>query len=337
MDSQWSSQPYADSSQNRQPRYVDNVLQANAQGSRDYGHHQPSSAQQMPPTMQSYQNQPYQAYQHGSSSSISSPPSARSGGVGGGGGGGDYMDVQMQDADLYNRNKYAQPPRQQPQQQPQQQQASQQQPQQQLPSRQSSYLQSDEAASSQRYSPMNTSQPQYTPTNSQAFGANQPQFTPSSSVYTQGSSTYQSARQSPTRPGYTSSQQSYYSQDSARVSQSGSHPQMQHGGQQQPVQSRNLNTTQHLPPISVQTDPNSSRYYPQPAVLQSNTSFDQPPPPSPQRRPQPEAPFLQRISNGNVEMLGPKINSQPAYRRANPDGGFISVSLTASRKAWFYG
>src|SRR5690606_25910395 len=77
MDSQWSSQPYTDSSQNRQPRYVDNVLQTNAQGSRDYGHHQQSPAQQIPPTMQSYQNQPYQAYQHGSSSSISSPPAAR--------------------------------------------------------------------------------------------------------------------------------------------------------------------------------------------------------------------------------------------------------------------
>ncbi|KAG4425286.1 hypothetical protein IFR04_001653 [Cadophora malorum] len=116
----------------------------------------------------------------------------------------------------------------------------------------------------------------------------------------QGQNQYGS-RQSPTRPGSYSSPNSYYA------------------NRQQP---------QQLPPITPYSSNNDS--YPTSATQQLNAVFGNDPksprrpmPPAatgpPGRGPVPEFTKLRSVSD-----LQPKINAQPAFRRANPEGGFIS-------------
>lgn len=117
----------------------------------------------------------------------------------------------------------------------------------------------------------------------------------------QGQAQYGS-RQSPTRPGNYSSPNSYYS------------------SRQQ---------AQQLPPITPYTSNNES--YPNSATQQLNAVFGNDPK-SP-RRPAPQSqgppgrgPVPEFTKIRSVADLHPKVNSQPAFRRANPEGGFISVS-----------
>lgn len=115
-----------------------------------------------------------------------------------------------------------------------------------------------------------------------------------------------SSRQSPTRPGSYSSPNSYYS----------ARPQ-----------------TQQLPPITPYSATNNQEAYPQSATTQLNALFgndvksprrpaaQEAPPPPPGRGPVPQFAKIRSVAE-----LQPKINAQPAFRRANPEGGFISVS-----------
>lgn len=194
MDSSWAAFP-GDSSSNRQQRYATNVLQpssSTAQHSRDT---------QQPPQLVGVasagsvggtaQQPPYQAY-HGASSTgtlpaVTSPITRLDNNS-------DYnMDVQMQDADQYNRAKYQ-------------------------GSRQP-YLGSEESSASQRYSPMNTS-----------VGSQQIPYTAAPPPVQQTSYSqipaYQS-RQSPSRPNYSSGSQSYYSQTTTASPRTSAPPSMQ--------------------------------------------------------------------------------------------------------------
>lgn len=110
------------------------------------------------------------------------------------------------------------------------------------------------------------------------------------------------SRQSPTRPGSYSSPNSYYS------------------NRQQ--------TQQQLPPITPYASSNEG--YPPSATAQLNAMFGNDPK-SP-RRPAPlnqgppgRGPVPEFTKIRSVTDLHPKVNSQPAFRRANPEGGFISV------------
>jgi len=146
------------------------------------------------------------------------------------------------------------------------------------------------SAAAQRYSPMETLSP------SSPYAASQ-----------QGQSQYSSQsaaqRQSPTRPGAYSSPNSYYA------------------SRQQ---------AQQLPPITPY-DSNSGSY-PNSATAQLNAVFGndaksprrqgtQAAQGAPGRGPVPEFSKVRSMAD-----LHPKVNAQPAFRRANPEGGFISVS-----------
>lgn len=152
------------------------------------------------------------------------------------------------------------------------------------------------SAAAQRYSPMETLSP------TSPYGASQAQSQYSAQVASQ--------RQSPTRPGNYPSPNSYYT------------------SRQQP---------QQLPPITPYSSNNNNESYPNSATVQLNAVFGNDPkaprrpgqqtldgPPG--RGPVPEFSKVRQITD-----LRPKINAQPAFRRANPEGGFISVSLMVSK------
>ncbi|KAE8451909.1 hypothetical protein EG329_002750 [Mollisiaceae sp. DMI_Dod_QoI] len=115
----------------------------------------------------------------------------------------------------------------------------------------------------------------------------------------QGQGQYGS-RQSPTRPGNYSSPTSYYA---------------------------NRQQAQQLPPITPYSSNNEG--YPPSATQQLNAVFGNDPK-SP-RRPVPQStgppgrgPVPEFTKVRSVADLHPKVNAQPAFRRANPEGGFIS-------------
>ena len=89
----------------------------------------------------------------------------------------------------------------------------------------------------------------------------------------------------------------------------------------------------HLPPIQV-GELSPDQYYPSSATAQLNAVFGREAK-SPRHPRQahglggPDAPRpVPRVKKlATPKDLEPKINLQPAFRRANPEGGFISVSL----------
>ncbi|KAN0069982.1 Protein kinase-like domain containing protein [Elaphomyces granulatus] len=154
----------------------------------------------------------------------------------------------------------------------------------------SQYLPNEESSAQRRYSPMNILSP------SLPYNAS-----PSKSQNSYGPS---SSRQSPTRTsGFPSPSQAYQSPPTSRPSRL------------PPIQSGELSLDQ---------------YYPQPAAPQLSVAFGQdaksPRPGMPPNQGQPlgrgPVPKFQKIKS--TQDLRPKINVQPAYRRANPEGGFIS-------------
>ena len=196
-------------------------------------------------------------------------------------------DMPMEDADPYNRQKYARPT-----------------------SNANSnrlsaqYLPADQqdltSRAAARYSPMSTSPTSpYVSSPQQQMGSNQ---------YTSYTPQQQSARQSPTRQSqYVSptQQQRYYTS---------------------PPSSARGHTSQ-LPPIQSNMSPSS--YYPQSATQQLTAMFgteSQSPkiPQQSQMGPSVRAGVPQFSKCHSVADLEPRINSQPPFRRANPEGGFIS-------------
>ncbi|KAI5794400.1 kinase-like domain-containing protein [Peziza echinospora] len=304
MDS-WNNSPYSsDPSSNRQPRYSSNVLQSSSGAvnqSRDFN---PAQLQQQ--AQQQQQSSGYQAYHGSSSLQTGTSPAVTTPAAGRAENSSDYMDI---DADHYR--KYSQAPREQSSRQP--------------------YLQTEDPSTiSQRYSPLNShsSQSQYAGGHSQSNSLTQPL-----------SSSYQ-ARQSPSRPNYTNLSQSYYNQSSGSP-RTAAPPAQTYGHQLQQAQqtkqspsnisrqSSITGTARDLPPINVQNpgDPANARYYPPSATLPPNYDQGQPSPRAPQPIPQQQhiepVPQFSRVTSAND--LQPRVHSQPAFRRANPDdGGFIS-------------
>ena len=149
------------------------------------------------------------------------------------------------------------------------------------------------SAAAQRYSPMETLSP------SSPYAASQ-----------QGQNQYgsqaTSQRQSPTRPGAYSSPNSYYA------------------SRQQ---------SQQLPPITPYSS-NNNDSYPNSATVQLNAVFGNDttsprrPGPSTSQGPPGRGPVPELSKVRTLADLNPKVNAQPAFRRANPEGGFISVCAT---------
>lgn len=213
------------------------------------------------------------------------------------------VDVTMEDADPYNRMKYPSRPTHS-----------------QRPS--AHYIPQDGTDSARRYSPMKPVTPSHYPASPQQ---------PIHPTHGQYISQNSSARQSPTRNQY-STPSSYYSTPSMSTEMmlvyskrgiiANKHSDVA-SSRQQPLQ---------LPPIQA-GDPLSDQYYPSSATAQLNAVFGrevrsprharslQQTPLDMPRGPVPRFKRLERPDD-----LEPKMNTQPAFRRANPEGGFISVS-----------
>ena len=215
-------------------------------------------------------------------------------------------DVAMEDADPYNRMKYPSRP---------------------THSHRSSaqYIPQDDSAAARRYSPMKAT----TPSN-YAVSPQQPTTASNSQYVSQNSS----ARQSPSRAHPSS--QNYYSTPSMSTAipiQQGIHNFTTDdnanaaSSRQQPL---------HLPPIQA-GDSLSDQFYPNSATAQLHAVFGKEARSPRHPRLSQQAPFdtprgpvprFQRLERSSD--LDPRINAQPAFRRANPEGGFISVRLVSS-------
>ena len=170
------------------------------------------------------------------------------------------------------------------------------------------YLQDDgtlsQSRAAARYSPMNTS-----PTSPAYLGSPPQQHTSQMGGYTTYTP-HQSARASPTRGNsYTSpTQQRYYAS---------------------PPSTSRAQSSQ-LPPLQSNMSPTSGSYYPQSATQQLNAVFGQEPPKSPlgqqrqQLAPGEKGPVPQFSKMQTGQDLQARVNQQPPFRRANPEGGFIS-------------
>lgn len=292
MDQNWQSN--ADLSGTQQARYSQNAAQ---QHTRNYS----SSGQQQPPAGFTYDNT-YQtptipSHPQSSAASPASTPHLKQEYIGDG-------DVAMEDADPYNRMKY--------------------------PSRpnhshrvSSQYLSQEDSAAAKRYSPMKTLSP------SSPYAASPQQ--PNHSAYSAYAPQSASARQSPTRTNThgSSSSQSYYQSPGKFYESNGRCCSGCLTSRLGVVSSRHHPL--HLSPIHPGETPNSE-YYPNSATVQLNAMFGRevksprhPYPPShgpnSARGPIPRFTKLK-----TVQEIEPRINLQPAFRRANPEGGFISVS-----------
>ena len=294
MDQQW--QPYSDMGGKRQSRYSHSTPQ---QQLREFDDGGGIRQQQAAFTHGSYQTPTIPSY---SQSMMTSPAGTPHSKVYTGDG---DRDIAMEDADPYNTMKY--------------------------PSRpnhhrggSTQYLSQEDSVAARRYSPMK-------PFSSASYYPNSPQHSAHGSFSTHTQSV--SARQSPTRQNsHPTIYQNSYSTPSKSVYL-----------WQVPfarvliiyidtASSRRL--PPHLPPIQP-GDPGLEPYYPNSATAQLNAVFGrearspgylQPPRqgglPGMPRGPVPRFKKLDAIHN-----LQPRINPQPAFRRANPEGGFISVSF----------
>ena len=206
----------------------------------------------------------------------------------------DDGDVAMEDADPYNRMKY--------------------------PSRHSNrtsmqYLPQEESAAARRYSPMNT----FSPTS--PYTASSPQQpTTAYNPYTPQSL---SARQSPNRTNaFSTPSQQYYPSNGNLYLQPRSNS---YTDTDSPAPARH---PLQLSPINA-NDAQSDQYFPNSATVQLNAVFGRevksPRQPYPQHHgPKGPIPRVKRLKNASD--IQARVHTQPAFRRANPEGGFISVS-----------
>ena len=287
MDQQW--QQYNTDGATRQPRYNPQMQHQQANGSQQS---QSSGGY----GYDAYQSTPNASHTNSMAVSPIGTPHRRtySGDV----------DMKMEDADPYNSTKY--PPRPAHHQRPSGQ-----------------YLAQQE--SSRRYSPVKALSPAtpYTPSSQQS----------AQSPYGQYSSHSTSARQSPTRSTpYATPTQSFYSSPckSTDEAESSSAARCLQPTNNTPT-ANSRQPPLHLPPIQ---PGNSSpdHHYPSSATAQLNAVFGRETK-SPRHTRPIHTSTSAEVHRGPVprftklnpaQYLQPKINSQPAYRRANPEGGFIS-------------
>ena len=213
----------------------------------------------------------------------------------------DDGDVAMEDADPYNRMKY--PSRPSHTQRPSQQ-----------------YLSHEDSAAARRYSPMNT----LSPTTPYVSSPQQPAHSNYSAYHSQN----HSARQSPTRSNvYSTPSQQYYPMNCELFNPSRT---------SSVDGSRNIASRHHplqLSPIQAGDQP-TDQFYPSSATVQLNAVFGRevksPRHPYPQHTgPKGPVPRFKKLKT--VQDIEPSIRSQPAFRRANPEGGFISVRPLVGR------
>lgn len=293
MEQQWQS--YSDITPNRQTRYSHSAHATPQQQAREFNG--AAAQQQQPPAgfiYESYQAPSNPSLPHSMATSPSATPHVRE--YNGDG------DIAMEDADPYNRMKYSSRPNHQHRVSGQ-------------------YLSHEESSAARRYSPMNT----LSPSSPYAASPQQAGHTAYGSYTAQTHPT----RQSPTRSNpYTSQQQSYYPSPS-RSSAEDVPP--THTDLDASITAALRQQSSHLPPIQP-NDGNSEQYYPQSATAQLNAVFGREAR-SP-RHTQPQQQPLRGSSRGpvprfrklkNPPKLEPRINAQPAFRRADPEGGFISV------------
>jgi dual specificity protein kinase YAK1 len=218
-------------------------------------------------------------------------------------------DVPMEDADPYNRSKYPSRP---------------------VHQRGSStqYLTHQGSSAAQRYSPMDMLSPS-------GYGSS-PKSQSQNSTYQNHSS---ASRQSPTRQNYFPSASQQYQESPSKSILSV----ILLWIYQQYIADVELSfkasaryPNPYLPPIqspNMDVDPYHSRSA---GVLQSATDPREIRPPREARQQVPglgPVPRFQKVQS--VQELQPRINVQPPFRRANPEGGFISVSLTCLRLSSF--
>jgi dual specificity protein kinase YAK1 len=221
----------------------------------------------------------------------------------------DYVtdaDTPMEDADPYNRSKY--PTRLTHQTRPS-----------------SQYLPNEESTAARRYSPMNILSPTLpfssSPTKNQIPYAGPPQ----------GSS---SSRQSPTRASAYSSPTQAYQSPPGKYSNLA----VLYFSFRQRLSDNLAITTgsrgSRLPPIDLSPE----LYFPTSATSLVNSPFgpDAKSPRPAQHNDQNQTPGRGPIPKlfkiASTQELRPRMNTQPPYRRANPEGGFISVSRATSKK-----
>lgn len=291
MDQHW--QGYGDMATNPQARYSKPTQQQQSNGSA-----------QQPQPQSGYGYEPYQTPSIPSqpqSMAVSPIGTPHTRGYASGDG-----DVAMEDADPYNKMKYPSRPSHQHR-----------------PSGQ--YLGQEDSTTTRRYSPMKA-------TASSPYANQQP----SQSPYGQYPSQNTSARQSPTRSNHysTPSQSSY-----TTPSESGSILRSGVEGISTSMLTLSLATSRqpplHLPPIQP-GDSSYDQYYPNSATAHLNAVFGREAKSPRQMRPlqnastadMPRGPVPRFKKLDSVQELQPRINPQPAFRRANPEGGFISVGLT---------
>lgn len=193
-------------------------------------------------------------------------------------------DLPMDDADPFNQQKYADISRDYPL----------------RPNHRSrptsQYMPQEESAAARRYSPM---------THSPSLAASPQNIPPTS--YSSYAPASQTSRGSPSRPSqYSSPQHSYYASPPPGRGQT------------------------QLPPIQTPISPDGGGYYnpPRSATQQLNAVFGRDvASPNPNVLPHSPLPITQvpkftRCTD--VSQLRPQLNPQPPFRRANPEGGFIS-------------
>lgn len=289
MDQNWHS--YGDMAANRQARFPHSVQQQQSNGSAQQS--QPQSGY----GYEAYQTPSLPSQPHSMATSPIGTPHTRS-----------YTgdgDITMEDADPYNKMKYPSRPSHQ-----------------QRPSAQ--YLGQEDSSAARRYSPMRA-------TPSSPYAPQQP----SQSPYGQYPSQNTSARQSPTRSSHFSSpsQSSYATPSESRYHR-------RPAGWENPRQmltSYSATARQpplHLPPIQP-GESSFDQYYPNSATAHLNAVFGREAKSPRRMRPLQNAgnadmsrgPVPRFNKVGSAQELQPRINPQPAFRRANPEGGFISVCL----------
>lgn len=216
----------------------------------------------------------------------------------------DYItdaDTAMEDADPYNRAKYPSRPN--------------------HHSRPSSQFlgQAEESSAARRYSPMNALS---SPTSSYPTspGKSQPAYGFPPTVHGQ-------SRRSPARaPDYASPPQGYQSPPCESSPPPYSRFEYPVNTSSYPIAA---NRPPRLPPLQA-TDLSLDQYYPPSTSSHMSPAFGHGtrsprsgsmPSQVPGRGPVPK---FQKIKT--VQELQPRVHTQPAYRRANPEGGFISVS-----------